>query len=164
MKMKQKILNNMVYIAVVAVLITTTLIGMFTYYRYMEQVKSRIKDEAAYLAASLNVKDNQNLNKYKNITVSRITRVDQNGKVIYDSSGKEKSMGNHKNRTEIKEAYEKALMHDSSRITDDAMVVEDYGNHEVWLYEGSYKNIKITTPEDLEIGEIFARETYDKKK
>lgn len=63
----------------------------------------------------------------------------------------------------IKEAYEKALRHDSSRITDDAMVVEDYGNHEVWLYEGSYKNIKITTPEDLEIGEIFARETYDKK-
>ena len=25
----------------------------------------------------------------------------------------------------IKEAYEKALMHDSSRITDDAMVVEE---------------------------------------
>ena len=64
----------------------------------------------------------------------------------------------------VKEAYEKALMHDSSRITDDAMVVENYENHEVWLYEGSYKNIKITTPEDLEIGEIFARETYDKKK
>ena len=41
MKMKQKILNNMVYIAVVAVLITTTLIGMFTYYRYMEQDKIR---------------------------------------------------------------------------------------------------------------------------
>lgn len=103
--MKRKIFNNMVYIAVVAVLITTTLLGMFTYYRYMEQVKSGIKDEAAYLAASLNVKDNQNLNKYKNITVTRITRVDQKGNVIYDSSGKEKSMGNHKNRTEIKEAY-----------------------------------------------------------
>ena len=46
MKMKQKILNNMVYIAVVAVLITTTLIGMFTYYRYMEQIKTGMKDEA----------------------------------------------------------------------------------------------------------------------
>ena len=111
--MKRKIFNNMVYIAVVAVLITPTLLGMFTYYRYMEQVKSGIKDEAAYLAASLNVKDNQNLNKYKNITVSRITRVDQNGKVIYDSSGKEKSMGNHKNRTEIKEAYEKGQGEDT---------------------------------------------------
>ena len=68
MKMKQKILNNMVYIAVVAVLITTTLIGMFTYYRYMEQIKTGMKDEAAYLAASLNFEDQQNLDKYKNIT------------------------------------------------------------------------------------------------
>lgn len=65
MKMKQKILNNMVYIAVVAVLITTTLIGMFTYYRYMEQIKTGMKDEAAYLAASLNFEDQQNLDKYK---------------------------------------------------------------------------------------------------
>lgn len=47
-KMKQKILNNMVYIAVVAVLITTTLIGMFTYYRYMEQIKTGMKDERLF--------------------------------------------------------------------------------------------------------------------
>ena len=72
MKMKQKILNNMVYIAVVAVLITTTLIGMFTYYRYMEQIKTGMKDEAAYLAASLNFEDQQNLDKYKNITMERL--------------------------------------------------------------------------------------------
>ena len=105
MKMKQKILNNMVYIAVVAVLITTTLIGMFTYYRYMEQIKTGMKDEAAYLAASLNFEDRQNLDKYKNITITRITRIAKDGTVIYDSSGKEKSMGNHKNRTEVKEAF-----------------------------------------------------------
>ena len=105
MKMKQKILNNMVYIAVVAVLITTTLIGMFTYYRYMEQIKTGMKDEAAYLAASLNFEDQQNLDKYKNITITRITRIAKDGTVIYDSSGKEKSMGNHKNRTEVKEAF-----------------------------------------------------------
>lgn len=88
MKMKQKILNNMVYIAVVAVLITTTLIGMFTYYRYMEQIKTGMKDEAAYLAASLNFEDQQNLDKYKNITITRITRIAKDGTVIYDSSGK----------------------------------------------------------------------------
>ena len=96
MKMKQKILNNMVYIAVVAVLITTTLIGMFTYYRYMEQIKTGMKDEAAYLAASLNFEDQQNLDKYKNITITRITRIAKDGTVIYDSSGKEKSMGNQR--------------------------------------------------------------------
>ena len=37
------------------------------------------------------------------------------------------------------------------RVTDDTMVVERYGN-KVYLYEGSYDNIKITTPEDLELG------------
>lgn len=36
--------------------------------------------------------------------------------------------------------------------TDDTMIVENY-NHNVYLYEGNYKNIKITTPEDLLIGE-----------
>ena len=37
-------------------------------------------------------------------------------------------------------------------VTDDTMVVEKYG-HNVYLYEGEYTNIKITTPEDLILGE-----------
>ena len=40
-------------------------------------------------------------------------------------------------------------------ITDDAMVVETMTNHKVKLVEGSYRNIKITTPEDLDIATIF---------
>ena len=36
------------------------------------------------------------------------------------------------------------------KVTDDTMVVEQYGN-KVYLYEGSYNNIKVTTPEDLDI-------------
>lgn len=53
------------------------------------------------------------------------------------------------------ESYEKALKGDCSDLTDDAMVVEKYGDHPVKLYQGSYKNIKITTPEDLPIAEIL---------
>jgi len=37
-------------------------------------------------------------------------------------------------------------------VTDDTMVVEQYG-YKVYLYEGNYNNIKITTTEDLIIGE-----------
>lgn len=40
--------------------------------------------------------------------------------------------------------------------TDDAMLVEAIG-HGVWVVEGDYTNIKITTPEDLVIGEVFIR-------
>ena len=41
------------------------------------------------------------------------------------------------------------------QITDDAMVVENVCRCPVHLVEGSYENIKITTPEDLKIAEIF---------
>ena len=43
------------------------------------------------------------------------------------------------------------------RITDDAMVVETLLNHSVKMVEGSYENIKITTPEDLEIARSFLK-------
>lgn len=55
----------------------------------------------------------------------------------------------------IKEAYEKLLANEPEGITDDAMVVETMTNHEVKLVEGSYRNIKITTPEDLDVATIF---------
>ncbi len=37
-------------------------------------------------------------------------------------------------------------------VTDDTMVVEKYG-HQVYLYDGEYTNIKVTTPEDLILAE-----------
>ena len=40
-------------------------------------------------------------------------------------------------------------------ITDDAMVVEYFTETKVKLVEGSYENIKITTPEDLKIAKEF---------
>lgn len=49
------------------------------------------------------------------------------------------------------EAYEK-LGDNTEGITDDCMVVEKAG-YKIKIVEGSYENIKITTPEDLFIGE-----------
>lgn len=41
------------------------------------------------------------------------------------------------------------------KITDDAMVVETFTDQKVKLVEGSYENIKVTTPEDLKLAEAF---------
>lgn len=41
------------------------------------------------------------------------------------------------------------------KVTDDAMVVENMLHHPVKLVESSYENIKITTPEDMEVAERF---------
>lgn len=57
----------------------------------------------------------------------------------------------------IKEAYDRIMKTDCKGVTDDAMVVEKTMNHKVKFVEGSYMNIKITTPEDLEIGEVFIK-------
>ncbi|NRY61098.1 2-C-methyl-D-erythritol 4-phosphate cytidylyltransferase [Clostridium beijerinckii] len=43
-------------------------------------------------------------------------------------------------------------------VTDDTSVVELLG-HKVYIYEGDYKNIKITTPEDLILAEYFVKNT-----
>lgn len=50
----------------------------------------------------------------------------------------------------IREAHER-LIDDKITITDDTMVAELAG-HKVYLYQGDYNNIKITTPEDMNIG------------
>ncbi len=61
----------------------------------------------------------------------------------------------------ILEAYDRLqqekerLAADGIRITDDAMVVETLMGLPVKLVEGSYENIKITTPEDLLTAEAF---------
>lgn len=43
-------------------------------------------------------------------------------------------------------------------VTDDAMIAEAFTDTRVRLVEGSYENIKITTPEDLKIAEAFLKE------
>lgn len=51
----------------------------------------------------------------------------------------------------IKQAYEQTY---SALFTDDASVFEAAG-HVVHLTEGDYRNIKITTPEDLDLAALF---------
>ena len=55
----------------------------------------------------------------------------------------------------IRSAHESIREKDMSLITDDAMVVEQESGTKIRLVEGSYMNLKITTPEDLGVAEIF---------
>lgn len=46
-------------------------------------------------------------------------------------------------------------------VTDDAGVVERFTDVRVKLVEGSYRNIKITTPEDIKLAEAFLKKYVD---
>ena len=63
----------------------------------------------------------------------------------------------------IKDAYERMSRRADSlalkgiKITDDAMVTENFSSVRVKLIEGSYRNIKITTPEDMMLAEMYLK-------
>lgn len=61
----------------------------------------------------------------------------------------------------IREAHRK-LSKEGILVTDDTMVFERYGG-KVFLYEGSYENIKITTQDDLMVAQNILKERARKE-
>ena len=59
----------------------------------------------------------------------------------------------------IRNAYDAVIGTADETITDDAMVVEKATTHDVHMIEGSYLNIKITTPEDVYHAEAILKGT-----
>lgn len=62
----------------------------------------------------------------------------------------------------IMQAYAKLFLVQQSGdmlplMTDDAMIVEQMSGHKVKLVQGKNENIKITTPEDLGVAELFLK-------
>lgn len=52
--------------------------------------------------------------------------------------------------SELVQAYDRLMSaHNIGNITDDAMVMEHFGDLPVHMAEGNYCNIKVTTPEDI---------------
>lgn len=66
-------------------------------------------------------------------------------------------MSSYKSLFEKKKARE-----DVPTITDDAMVVEYIANQNIKMVMGDYKNIKITTPEDIEVAKLFLKTNQNK--
>lgn len=58
--------------------------------------------------------------------------------------------------TLIMDAHTKCSQLDS-KFTDDTAVLEYFG-HRIYLYQGSYDNIKVTTPEDLAVAQRIVEE------
>lgn len=52
-------------------------------------------------------------------------------------------------------SYNNVIEAKDTSVTDDAMVVRKYAGVSAYMIEGSYENIKITTPEDIRVAEEF---------
>ena len=84
--------------------------------------------------------------------------VDNDG-YITDTVDREKTVEIQTPQVFVKELFRKMYSLDEQALknaTDDCSLAEKCGA-KIFVTEGSYKNIKITTPEDMEIAEIFLR-------
>ena len=54
-------------------------------------------------------------------------------------------------------SYNKVIEKEENTVTDDAMVVQRYGNAKIVMLKGGYENIKVTTPEDVPMAECFLK-------
>ncbi|MGN0307741.1 MAG: 2-C-methyl-D-erythritol 4-phosphate cytidylyltransferase [Lachnospiraceae bacterium] len=70
----------------------------------------------------------------------------------------------------IKEAYAQLMAGEAAGkmpevpVTDDAFVVEYFLGERIRLIEGSYENIKLTTPEDMKVAAAFCKKHRENKK
>ena len=98
--MKNRIFKTMALSTIIAILITTLALSVYISNSYLTETKTIIKHEAIQLKQLLENDPNYLDNEL--ITEARITLIDANGYVLYDSHTKD--LENHLDRPEIKDA------------------------------------------------------------
>lgn len=105
--MKSKIFRNIFFTSVVLLVCCTLLITAFMYNSFTRESIEEVKTESAYLLAGYE----KNGMEYAQATAmagpNRITVIAADGNVIFDSNNDESTMEIHKDRPEIKSAFER---------------------------------------------------------
>ena len=102
------------------------------------------------------------LEKYSAVTCAvkvkdTIKQIDQNGKVLRTVSREDLVSVQTPQGVKVSEYLNACESVDVSKFTDDTSIMEAAG-YEVFVTEGSYRNIKITTKEDLILAKAFLSE------
>ena len=103
--MRQKIFRNMVFLAVLSVLIMAILITFVQYEQFYREMRSAVKNSAVSLSDLVNSQGTELLNLIqKSPEANRITLVDVDGTVLFDNKSDPAKMENHLDRPEIQAA------------------------------------------------------------
>lgn len=79
--------------------------SVFMYARFYDQMKATLRSEATYIAVALNIDEETYLEKIEDHSASnRITIIDVDGVVLFDSLSDYRTMENHLNRPEVQSA------------------------------------------------------------
>lgn len=101
--MEKKIRNNMLVISVLVVLVTYVFSGISLYWSMLVSLDREVKDIAEQVSAYVN-EDVHALSSMDIFSEMRITLIEQDGTVIYDSIKDSMTLENHLNRPEVQKA------------------------------------------------------------
>ena len=103
--MRARIQKTMVLILGLALLLSYGFFSFIVYYQNLSLLKSEVKQEARYIRTAVDIVGSDYLERLDNVEVNtRVTRIDADGTVLYDSGGDERLLENHKGREEVKQA------------------------------------------------------------
>lgn len=103
--MKTKIFKHifLVAMAVFVSCIALTLCSLYSY--FSAEHDAEIEDEASYVAAAVEENGIAFLQRRQSSGTSRVTWIDTDGTVLYDSVADPSEMGNHRDRKEVPAGY-----------------------------------------------------------
>ena len=105
--MRQKIQRSMVIVIAITLGITYVLLTAIIYSRTVRLMEAEIRQEADYICKAVEISGPGYLKQLALVQEStRITWVDEEGNVLYDSVDEEGRLENHASRPEVKRAFE----------------------------------------------------------
>ena len=105
--MRQKIQRSMVIVIAITLGITYVLLTAIIYSRTVRLMEAEIRQEADYICKAVEISGPGYLKQLDLVQEStRITWVDEEGHVLYDSVDEEGRLENHASRPEVKRAFE----------------------------------------------------------
>ena len=102
--MKRKIHNSILLASLIAFICSILIILVSSYPYFTKELRNEVYREAMYLAAGTEIGGKEYLESFQE--KRRITLIDTDGSVIYDTVGDTYDLENHKDREEVKEAFE----------------------------------------------------------
>lgn len=102
--MTKRIFNSMVVVSTIVLLICVTAISFVLYDYFGDIIKGELKSQAVLI--SQHIKDIDEYIESADLMENRVTLIDENGIVLFDSKADEDNMDNHGGRDEIKAAAE----------------------------------------------------------
>ncbi len=106
--MKNKILKNLTISVMVSILLTFLLMIFLLYEESHSQMEDVVRTEAGYVKLAIEESGGNYLGKaVANVSPSRLTFIDEDGTVLYDSAEATGNMENHLERPEVIQALEK---------------------------------------------------------